>query len=194
MTEKRGEHRLQEKYETRKRALAFYDNQMLNRLNDVMKDFILEQEMVFISTSDSDGNCDSSFRSGRKGFIKLIDDKTLVYPEYKGNGVMASLGNITENPHIGLMFIDFFEYQIGLHVNGKADILEHDQLRSLELSEERLADIMEEERDKALRWVLIKVDEAYIHCSKHIPKLKKMTTAEQAKKYGDFFQIKRETE
>ncbi|MDY0396445.1 pyridoxamine 5'-phosphate oxidase family protein [Virgibacillus halophilus] len=108
MAELRGEHLLQEKYGTVKKAAAFYNNQMLHHLNGVMIDFISEQSMMFISTADKDGNCDSSFRAGPKGFVKVIHEKLLIYPEYKGNGVMASLGNIEENPHVGLMFIDFF--------------------------------------------------------------------------------------
>lgn len=116
MAEQHGEYLLQEKYGTTKKAAAFYNNQTLDSLNQLMTDFI--------STADSNGNCDSSFRAGTPGFVRIINEKTLMYPEYKGNGVMASLGNIIENPHIGLMFIDFFENQIGLHVNGKASILE----------------------------------------------------------------------
>ena len=52
----------------------------------------------------------------------------LLCPEYRGNGVMASMGNILENSHIGMTFIDFFENTIGLHVNGKAKIVENDEL------------------------------------------------------------------
>ncbi|WP_243450169.1 pyridoxamine 5'-phosphate oxidase family protein [Neobacillus terrae] len=55
---------------------------------------------MFIATADSSGNSDSSFRAGSLAFVRVIDDKTIIYPEYKGNGVMASLGNIIENPHI----------------------------------------------------------------------------------------------
>src|SRR5690625_5384410 len=87
---------------------------------------------------------------------------------------MASMGNIIENPHIGLMFIDFFENQIGLHVNGKASILEKDQLTKLEISVGMINELKEKEGSKAERWIVIEVEEAYIHCSKHIPKLKQL--------------------
>ncbi|AIF42488.1 pyridoxamine 5'-phosphate oxidase family protein [Virgibacillus sp. SK37] len=198
MSVHRGEYVLQEKYGTTKRAAAFYNKQMLNQLNDVMKEFISEQAMMFISTADSNGNCDSSFRAGTPGFVRVIDEKTLIYPEYKGNGVMASLGNINENPHIGLMFIDFFENQIGLHVNGKASILENSQLISLEISDEIMDEMIEKEGRKAERWVVIEVDEAYIHCSKHIPRLKKLQkeiewgTDDIKQKSGDFFKVKQD--
>ena len=188
MTDQRGEHLLQEQHGTMKKAAAFYNKQMLDHLNSVMKQFIAQQEMVFISTADSRGNCDSSFRAGSPGFVRVIHNKTLIYPEYKGNGVMASLGNITENPHIGLLFIDFIENQIGLHVNGKASILENHQLTSLDIPDETITTIKKEEGNKAERWVVIDVDEAYIHCSKHIPKLQKLKKEKNTS--ADFFKTR----
>ncbi|WP_020008527.1 pyridoxamine 5'-phosphate oxidase family protein [Salinicoccus albus] len=196
MAEQHGERWLQEKYGTMKQAAAFYNNQMLDHVNDVMINFIAGQDMMFISTADSKGECDASFRAGMPGFVRVIDEKTLIYPEYKGNGVMASLGNITENPHIGLMFIDFTENQIGLHVNGKASIIENDQLALSDIPEAVREEMKTEEGSKALRWVVIEVEEAYIHCSKHIPKLKKLDrsihwgTDNEKQKGGDFFNAK----
>ena len=96
----KGEHNLQKEFETEKRALAFYNSQLLNHLNPEMQQFISEQEMVFISTSDAKGECDSSFRAGDTGLVIVLDKKTLLFPEYRGNGVLASMGNISENPHI----------------------------------------------------------------------------------------------
>jgi hypothetical protein len=75
---------------------------------------------VLVATADAKGECDCSLRAGLPGFIQVLNDRNLVYPEYRGNGVMASLGNLQENPHIGLMFIDFVSEVIGLHVNGTA--------------------------------------------------------------------------
>jgi len=184
-----GEQLLQEKYNTSKRAAAFYNNQVLDHLNPTMKEFISNQEMVFISTSDRRGHCDSSFRAGSPGFVRVIDDSTVIYPEYRGNGVMASMGNLTENPHIGLMFIDFFENRVGLHVNGKAYICENKELDTLNLSKEVLMDIEAMEGKKAERWIVIEVDEAFIHCSKNIPTLEKKSIKGQ-KTEGDYFKVK----
>ena len=123
-----GERILQKKVGSENKAFAFYDKQMMDYLNPYMREFILKQEMVFIATSDSEGECDCSFRAGKQGFVRVLNKKTLLYPEYRGNGVMASMGNILENPHIGMTCIDFFENTIGLHVNGKAKIAENDEL------------------------------------------------------------------
>ena len=109
-----GEHELQERFGTFKRAAAFYDKQMLDRLNPVMKEYIAKQEMVFIATADAHGECDTSFRAGPAGFVRVLDDRTVMYPEYRGNGVMASLGNMVENPHARLLFVDFLRDKVGL--------------------------------------------------------------------------------
>jgi len=72
-------------------------------------------------------NATSAFGRGG-GFRPRPHEKILVYPEYRGNGVMASLGNITENLHAGLLFVDFMRDKIGLHVNGAARILSNEEL------------------------------------------------------------------
>ena len=123
-----GERILQKKVGSENKASAFYDKQLLDYLNPYMREFILKQEMVFIATADSKGECDCSFRAGKQGFVRILNEKMLLCPEYRGNGVMASMGNILENSHIGMTFIDFFENTIGLHVNGKAKIVENDAL------------------------------------------------------------------
>ena len=104
-----GEQILQMKVGTTNKASSFYEKQMLGYLNSYMREFISKQEMVFIATADSKGECDCSFRTGKRGFVRVLNENTLIYPEYRGNGVMASLGNILENQHIGMTFIDFFE-------------------------------------------------------------------------------------
>lgn len=192
----RGEHILQEQYGTKKRAQSFYDNQMLSYLNEPMIEFIAKQAIIFIATADAKGDCDSSYRAGEVGFVRVINNKTLLYPEYRGNGVHASLGNILENPHIGILFIDFTEHQVGLHINGKASIIENEELFTLNLEEQMWDDMKEKEGNKPERWVKITVDEAYIHCSKHIPILQKMDkeiawgTDDEKLKGGDFFKAK----
>lgn len=60
-----------------------------------MREFIADREMVFIATADAAGECDCSLRAGLPGFVRSLDEKILLYPEYRGNGVLASLGNIS---------------------------------------------------------------------------------------------------
>lgn len=191
-----GERILQKNFNTTKRANAFYNNQMINFLNEDMQHFISQQSFIFMSTSDAGGNCDSTFKAGEKGFVQIIDEKQIMYPEYRGNGVMASLGNISENPHIGLLFMDFLEHHIGLHVNGAAEIIENDELDQL-LDEYDVEKLNRQHEGRAERWILITVHEAYIHCSKHIPHFEDKSastdwgTDDVRKKGGDFFNVKK---
>ncbi len=117
-----GERELQQKYGSQQRAERFYDRQVQDHLKEKMNSLIRRQEKVFVATADAQGNCDCSPRFGKPGFVTVIDEKTVAYPEFRGNGVLASLGNIHENPHIGLVFVDFLETTVGLHVNGSARI------------------------------------------------------------------------
>jgi uncharacterized protein len=175
-----GEHELQGWFGSQQRARRFYREQLLDRLNEQMIGFIGRQEMVWIATADRHGECDCSFRAGPPGFVQVLDPSTLRYPEYRGNGVMASLGNMLENPHVGMIFLDFDHERIGLHVNGTARIVE-------------VAD-GSGPRPRAERWVEVRVEEAYIHCRKHLPHLVKADgngrawgTDDARAKGGDYF-------
>jgi len=180
-----GEHHLQEKYGKTTHAIAFYQHQVIDHLNSAMRAFLQRQEMMFVATSDAKGESDSSFRAGHAGFVKALDDRTVAYPEYRGNGVMASLGNISENPHVGLLFIDFSE-QIGLHINGSAQIVENEDFLKLlkehpaedaVLGDAVLNDIIAADGGHLERWVLLSVREAYVQCSKHIPPMRRLDHA-----------------
>src|ERR1700726_1240706 len=94
-----GERALQAKYGKTTHALAFYKHQVIDHLNDTMRAFVGRMEMVFLATAGAGGECHASFRAGHPGFVKALDEHTLIYPEYRGNGVLSSLGNIFESPH-----------------------------------------------------------------------------------------------
>ena len=193
-----GEHTLQEQYGTRLRASAFYRSQVLDHLNTRMQAFIARQEMMFVGTADARGEADVTFRAGEPGFVRVLDAKTLAYPEYRGNGVMASLGNISENPHVGLLFVDFAGDKVGLHVNGHAEIVENDSLAAAPSTPNIIRSDMEAAIGRRPeRWVVVRVIEAYIHCSKHIPQLRKVAAGEVQwgtddvrAKGGDYFKAK----
>lgn len=171
-----GEHILQEKYTTQDNAKRFYDKEVYSYITDTMKDFIKKQSMLFIATADKNGESDSSFRSGPEGFVTVLSKERLIYPEFNGNGVMASLGNISENGHIGMLFIDFFDTLSGLHINGKATIIDTNYLAKHLNKQEysTLAQAILKLPQAQVTWVLIEVEEAYIHCSKNIPELKRI--------------------
>lgn len=167
-----GERVLQMELGTYDRADRFYADQVLDHLNARMREFAAEREMFFVATADAHGACDSSFRAGPRGVLHVPDEKTLCYPEYRGNGVLASLGNIRENPHIGILMVDFTHDRIGLHVNGRARIVTDGDMRA------RHPDLPSDPVPgrRPVVWVETEVEEAYIHCSKHIPHLVKAQT------------------
>ena len=193
-----GERTLQCRYGTQARADAFYRNQVLDHLNAAMREFIARQTMVFVATAAGNGEADSSFRAGPAGFVRVLDERTLCYPEYRGNGVMASLGNILENPHIGLLFVDFTVSKIGLHANGTARIVANDELaRHPAVTAVVERDLEETGGRRPERWVVMAVREAYIHCSKHIPRMRPAGddeivwgTDDVTAKGGDYFQAR----
>ncbi len=194
----KGEHNLQKKLNTEKRASTFHKTRLLKILNAEMCSFIAKQEFVFISTSDSNGECDASFRAGDSGFVEVLDKKTLLLPEYRGNGVLASMGNISENPHIGMVFIDFYQSAIGLHVNGKAEILSREELEADPDSSGKIKMALTKSGPrKPISWIKVEVEEAYIHCSKHIPLMQKRDKTihwgsdDEKLKGGDFFNTKK---
>ncbi|PBC47252.1 pyridoxamine 5'-phosphate oxidase family protein [Rhodococcus sp. ACPA1] len=187
-----GERDLQHRYGTVERAVRFYAEQVLDHLTPAMIDFVGRQEIAFVATADAAGECDNSLRAGAPGFLHVIDPKTLAYPEYRGNGVMASLGNIAENPHVGLVLVDFVHDLIGLHINGAARIVEDEVLRS------ELPDLPGDCAPGRIpqRWVMVEVEEAYIHCRKHIPRMEPVPhhrdwgTDDAKRKGGDYFDAK----
>jgi predicted pyridoxine 5'-phosphate oxidase superfamily flavin-nucleotide-binding protein len=191
-----GEHQLQERWDSVDRANAFYGKQVLDHLNPAMREFLARQQMMFVSTADARGECDCSFRAGEPGFVTVLDERTLVYPELRGNGVYASLGNLAENPHIGLLFVDFFTDLVGLHVNGAASVVEHEELLADERATVPLLEMLTRQGGRRPeRWVSVRVHEAYIHCSKHIPLLARLDkqvdwgTDDVKRKGGDYFGV-----
>jgi truncated hemoglobin YjbI len=192
-----SEHLLQEKWGARDRALNFYDRQVLDFLAPKMQEFIARQEFLFVATADRNGECDCTSKFGKPGFIRVLSNKYLMYPEYRGNGVFANSGNMTENPHIALLMIDFTRDTVGLHVNGKVRIVANDDLLQYtdKLPQDVIEEIQQEGKKCPERWMMIEVEEAYIQCSKHIPLMKKMDkkidwgTDNMAAKGGDYFQL-----
>jgi predicted pyridoxine 5'-phosphate oxidase superfamily flavin-nucleotide-binding protein len=191
-----GEHQMQDQWDSVDRARGFYERQVLDHLNQHMREFLTRQQMMFVSTSDARGECDCSFRAGEPGFVVPLDERTIVYPELRGNGVYASLGNIAENPHIGLLFVDFFTDLVGLHINGRAVVVEHEELLADERVTVGLLDALTRQGGRRPeRWVTVEIHEAYIHCSKHIPLLARLDkqvdwgTDDMKRKGGDYFGV-----
>ena len=88
--------------------------------------FISEQAFFFLATADAEGRPDCSFKGGPAGFARVTAPDELIFPDYDGNGMFKSLGNILANPHVGLLFIAMGETPRRIRVNGAAQILADD--------------------------------------------------------------------
>ena len=77
--------------------------------------------MFFLATCDEDGRPNCSYKGGDPGFVRVVDEHTVAFPNYDGNGMYLSMGNLVKNPHVGLLFIDF-EQQHRMRLNGVASI------------------------------------------------------------------------
>lgn len=186
-----GEHVLQDALGTSQRAERFHADQMCDYLVPAMQEFVGRMTMAFVATADADGECDSTLRAGPPGFLRVLDARHVAWPEYRGNGVMASMGNINENPHVGLLMVDFTDDLIGLHVNGSARLVDDADMRREhpELPQEAAPG------RRAEMWVEVTVEEAYVHCRKHIPRLvpvdrtRAWGTDDVRRKGGDHFGV-----
>jgi uncharacterized protein len=93
-----------------------------SQFTDDDKSFIESLEFFFLATSDPVGRPDCSFKGGAPGFVRVVRPDLLVWPDYDGNGMFKSLGNIAVNPSVGLLFIRMGEAPKRLRVNGRAEI------------------------------------------------------------------------
>jgi predicted pyridoxine 5'-phosphate oxidase superfamily flavin-nucleotide-binding protein len=82
----------------------------------------------FLATADREGHPDCSFKRGAPGFVRVTGPSELAFPDYDGNGMFKSLGNLAVNPHVGLLFIAMHDKPRRLRVNGAARIVRDDPL------------------------------------------------------------------
>ena len=119
----RPSHRtLQRRVDTTRLADRIESTLFRERFTPEDRAFIERLDMFFLATADTDGRPSCSFKGGDPGFVRVTGDAELVFPCYDGNGMFLSMGNATENPHVGLLFVDF-ETPRRLRVNGIAELL-----------------------------------------------------------------------
>jgi len=114
-----AQRRLQEKYDTTRLADRIESTLFRERFTPEDRAFIERLDMFFLATADAEGHPSCSFKGGDPGFVRVTGDAELLFPCYDGNGMFLSMGNASENPHVGMLFIDF-ESPKRLRVNGTA--------------------------------------------------------------------------
>jgi uncharacterized protein len=121
-----GSRRLQERFETRRLADRI-DERVRGTIDDDDRAFIEGCDMFFIATADADGHPQCSYKGGEPGFVRVLDEQTIAFPVYDGNGMYLTAGNALVNPQVGLLFIDF-ERRRRLRLNGVASAADDDPL------------------------------------------------------------------
>lgn len=122
-----GSRQLQDRFDTRRLAERIEGLLVHDRLNADDAAFIGGLDMFFLATADEEGRPNCSYKGGDVGFVRVVDDRTLAFPSYNGNGMYLSAGNLLRNPNVGLLFIDI-EHGDRMRVNGMARIEEEDDL------------------------------------------------------------------
>ena len=117
-----GHRALQQQFDTTRLADRIESRLVRPQLMAEDRAFIERLDMFFLATADADGFPNCSYKGGDTGFVRALDECTLLFPNYDGNGMYLSLGNARENPQVGLLFIDF-ENQKRLRVNGSASFV-----------------------------------------------------------------------
>ena len=123
-----GNRELQDRFQSRALADRLEEKLRRDHFNDADAAFIAAQGFFFLATADAEGRPDCSFKGGPPGFARVIRPDLLVFPDYDGNGMFKSLGNLAANPQVGLLFIAMGEKPGRIRVNGRAEIVFEDPL------------------------------------------------------------------
>ena len=151
-----GNRSYQDRFDTRRLADRIEERIVHDAIDDDDRAFIEARDMFFLATADVDGTPQCSYKGGEPGFVRVLDEHTLAFPSYDGNGMFLSLGNVAANPRVGLLFIDF-EGQKRLRLNGIATV--------------ELDDPLLEEYPRAHCVVRVRATEVFPNCPRYIHKL-----------------------
>ena len=160
---------LQDHFATRKMADRLEEMIVKSTMDDMDKAFIQSRDLFFLSTVDQHGFPTTSYKGGDPGFVRVIDDGTLAFPSYDGNGMFFSMGNIATNHKIGMLFIDF-EKPHRLRVHGVASVAADDPL----LADYTGAELV----------VRVKLTKLWINCPRYIHRHQRIESSRYVPRAG----------
>ena len=123
-----GNRRLQDDFDSRRIADRLEEKLTRQVFTEGDRAFIESSMFFFLATADAAGRPDCSHKGGKPGFVRVVGESELAFPDYDGNGMFKSLGNIVANPEVGLLFIDMGEKPRRLRVNGSATVSRDDPM------------------------------------------------------------------
>ena len=115
---------LQDRFDSRRIADRLLESRRRDAFIEDDKSIIELAPLFFLATADAHGRPDCSVKGGNPGFIRIVDRNALVFPDYDGNGMFRSLGNLLQNSRVGMLFLEFGGEHRKLRVNGTASITE----------------------------------------------------------------------
>ncbi len=122
-----GSRELQDRFDTRRLADRIESRLVHDHITEHDRAFIEARDMFFLATADAQGRPNCSYKGGDPGFVRVVDDRTIAFPNYDGNGMYLSTGNVLANPEVGILFIDF-ERGNRMRLNGTASVQLDDPL------------------------------------------------------------------
>lgn len=123
-----GNRKLQDAFDSRRIADRLEEKLTRTVFSDDDRAFIEGSIYFFLASADSDGRPDCSFKGGPPGFVRVTGPSEIAWPDYDGNGMFKSLGNISVNANVGLLFIALHEKPQRLRINGTATVSRDDPL------------------------------------------------------------------
>ena len=157
-----GSRELQDLFDTRRIADRLEEVTAHVEFTDADRALIEKSAMFFLATADAQGHPDCSYKGGRPGFVRVIDARTLCWPDYDGNGMFRSLGNLRVNPRVGLLFVDF-EQPRRVRVNGTASVSADDPLLR--------------EMEGAQMVVRVRTERIFPNCPRYIHRMRLLETS-----------------
>lgn len=165
----RGNRELQDQFDSQKLADRLNETIVHDEITDEERKFIETRDMFFISTVDEQGRPTVSYKGGEVGFVRVVDEKTIAFPGYDGNGMFLTAGNIIANDAVALLFIDFENPQ-RLRLHGTARIAVNDSLLS--------------EYVDAKYIIRITVRNLFVNCPRYVHQYKKIGQSQYIPKEG----------
>jgi uncharacterized protein len=165
-----GNRRLQDAFESRRIADRLEEKLTRTAFTADDKAFIENVIYFFVATADGQGRPDCSFKGGAAGFVRVTAPDEIAFPDYDGNGMFKSLGNVHVNPSVGLLFIDLHERPRRLRVNGIAQVSRDDPLLAHTVGAQLI--------------VRVKARAIFPNCPRYIPKLQLAEPSQYVPKPG----------
>lgn len=165
-----GNRQLQDAFESRRIADKLEEKLARTAFTADDKTYIESAIYFFMATADAEGRPDCSFKGGPPGFVRITAPDELAFPDYDGNGMFKSLGNLTVNPDVGLLFIDMHGKPKRLRVNGTASVSRDDPLLATTVGAQLI--------------VRVKARAIFPNCPRYIPQLQLVEPSQYAPQPG----------